>query len=227
MINKTRGIVLTCTKYGESALISRIYTEGFGLRSYILNGVRKRGRAASRKAALFQPLTQLDLVVFEQANRDIQRISDMQVSYAYQDIPFEPKKMAVALFLTEVLSKVLKEESENQDLYIFLTDSFQFFDLNESGYENFHLQFLIRLSEYLGFGIPSAREFFAQLNLLEVADITLLERMDLLIQSAYSEYVPLNGKSRSLILEWILDFYRLQVDNLGLIRSLDVMKTLF
>ena len=41
MITKTRGIVLNYIKYGDTSIICKIYTEQFGLQSYIINGIRK------------------------------------------------------------------------------------------------------------------------------------------------------------------------------------------
>ena len=41
MLHKTKGIVLGHVKYGESSLIIHVYTEKFGIQSYIENGVRK------------------------------------------------------------------------------------------------------------------------------------------------------------------------------------------
>ena len=40
MLHKTNGIVLKVIKYSESSIISNIYTERFGLQTYIVNGVR-------------------------------------------------------------------------------------------------------------------------------------------------------------------------------------------
>ena len=61
MIHKTRGIVFRFTRYGETSIIVTIFTEAFGLQSYIVNGVRSK--SAKNKIALYQPLTLLNLVV--------------------------------------------------------------------------------------------------------------------------------------------------------------------
>ena len=41
MLHKTRGIVFKTTDYGESSVIVQIFTEKFGLQSYIINAVKK------------------------------------------------------------------------------------------------------------------------------------------------------------------------------------------
>ena len=64
MIHKTKGIVIRVVKYGETSVIVSIYTELFGIQSYIVNGVRTSSKKASGKASQFQPAAILDLVVY-------------------------------------------------------------------------------------------------------------------------------------------------------------------
>ena len=45
MIIKTRGIILRTVKYSETSVIADIFTEGAGLRSYIISGMRARDRS--------------------------------------------------------------------------------------------------------------------------------------------------------------------------------------
>lgn len=44
MIYSTKGIVLRTIKYGETSVIASIFTESFGVQSYIVNGVRTSGK---------------------------------------------------------------------------------------------------------------------------------------------------------------------------------------
>ena len=41
MLHKTRAIVFKTTDYGETSVIVQLFTEKFGLQSYIINGVKK------------------------------------------------------------------------------------------------------------------------------------------------------------------------------------------
>ena len=65
MLHKTKGIVISFVKYRETSIIVKIYTEAFGIQTYIENGVRSA--KGKNKIALFQPLTLLDLVVYHDA----------------------------------------------------------------------------------------------------------------------------------------------------------------
>ena len=77
MLYKTRGIALSYIRYKESSIIARIFTETFGMQSYIVNGIRSKN--AKTKIALFQPLTILDLVVYNNKKKDINRISERKI----------------------------------------------------------------------------------------------------------------------------------------------------
>ncbi|MFT3936946.1 MAG: recombination protein O N-terminal domain-containing protein [Chitinophagaceae bacterium] len=59
-IHHTKGIVLRTVKYGETSVIASIYTELFGLQSYLVNGVRTSSKKGPGKASLFQPGSILD-----------------------------------------------------------------------------------------------------------------------------------------------------------------------
>src|SRR6187200_113375 len=101
MLHKTRGVVFRFTKYGESSIIVNIFTEMFGLQSYIVNGVRSR--TVKSRIALYQPLTLLDLVVYHRENANINRIKEVKCLYPYQSIPTDIKKSALAIFIMEVI----------------------------------------------------------------------------------------------------------------------------
>jgi len=72
MLHKTRGIALHATKFSETSSVVKIYTELFGLQSYLVKGVRKQ--KAKIKPGLFQPLTILDLVVYHKEKYSLQNI---------------------------------------------------------------------------------------------------------------------------------------------------------
>ncbi len=63
MIYQTKGIVLRAIKYGETSVVVNIFTELFGIQSYLVNGIRISGKTSS-KANLFQPTSILDMEVY-------------------------------------------------------------------------------------------------------------------------------------------------------------------
>ncbi|MFT4032305.1 MAG: DNA repair protein RecO [Siphonobacter sp.] len=222
MLQKTRGLVLNYLRYRETSIIVKIYTEEFGVQTYIENGVRSS--KGKNKIALFQPLTLLELVVYFKEKGGIQRLSELKVDQAYQHIPFDITKSTIALFITELLSKTLKEETKNPQLYQFLRESLIWLDLAESGYENFHVWFLLRLSLYLGFEPQTAQQLTLELRDAGYPIHQELTALDALRQDPD---LKISRSERNYLLEILLKFYELHVEELGEIKSLEVLRAVF
>ena len=229
MLTKTTGIVLTHLKYKESSIIVNIYTRELGLQSYVINGVRS-ARSKSNKIALFQPLTLLDLVVYHKEKSSLQRISESKCALPYHSIPIHTHKATIALFLVEVLSKTLKEQESNIPLFNFLWESLVYFDQAQQGIENFHLIFLIRLSQFLGFAPESFEEINTQLRGVGIiSQVTGEEQLILnqLLQGNFEDQFALSGARRHKLLQVLLQFYDWHVDRFLPIKSLSVLNQVF
>jgi len=218
MLEKTRGIVFRFVKYGDTSIIVTIFTESFGLQSYIVNGVRSK--AAKSKIALYQPLTLLELVAYHKENNSIVRIKEAQCSYHYQHIPHDIRKSSIAMFLNEVINKAVKEQSHTENLCAFFFESFEILDRLTGGVENFHLVFLIRLSRHLGFG-PQQNEDILEGRMLGESEELILNRM---LTLEYGERLPMTPENRRNVLDAILRFFRMHIDTFGEIKSLSVLK---
>ena len=127
-LHHTKGIVLRTVKYGETSVIVTIFTELFGVQSYLVNGVRTSTKKGSGKANFFQPSAILDMVVYHNELKQLQRIKEFRWGYLYQHILSDVKKNAVALFMVELLTKCLKQPEANPDLFHFAEDAFLHLD---------------------------------------------------------------------------------------------------
>ena len=65
MTHKTKGIVLRTIAYGETSVIAAVYTELFGLQSYIVKGVRQATKNRQAKTLYFQPGAILEMEVYQ------------------------------------------------------------------------------------------------------------------------------------------------------------------
>jgi DNA repair protein RecO (recombination protein O) len=223
MLHKTKGIVISFVKYKETSIIVKIYTEAFGIQTYIENGVRSA--KGKNKIALFQPLTLLDLVVYHDTKKEIHRISEIKCLYPYHTITVDIKKSSLSIFINEVLNNSLKEHSENTPLFNFLEDSLKYLDQNEEQIENFHLYFLINYCFYLGFGPESEDDVVNQLN--EHAIPVNSEEKKLikeLIQQDFGTSLQISKALRIKVLELILLYYKIHVEGFGNLRSMGVLK---
>jgi len=151
-LHNTKGIVLRTVKYGETSVIVTIFTELFGIQSYIVNGVRTSTKKGSGKANLFQPGAILDLVAYHNELHHLQRLREFKWSHLYQNIFFDVVKNSVALFMVELLSKTLKQPEANPELFYFAEDAFMHLDkadIQVAG--NFPLYFALHLASFYGF----------------------------------------------------------------------------
>jgi DNA repair protein RecO (recombination protein O) len=218
LLHKTRGIVFRFTKYGETSIIVNIFTELFGLQGYIVNGVRTK--STKSKIALYQPLTLVDMVVYYRENAHINRIKEIKCFYPYQTLYQEVRKSTVAMFINEIMNKTVKEESHAQELCDFLVATLMALDNLSIGIENFHLIFLLKLSRFLGFGAYNVNEVVGG----RPADIETERMVEKLIDSDYEANIPMTNLLRRKVLEFLLLFYADHVDNLGEVRSVQVLR---
>lgn len=227
MLFKTRGIALNYIRYRESSIIVKIYTEAFGIQSYIVNGVRS-SKSKSNRIALFQPLTLLDMVVYHKSKEaTIHRISEMKCYAPFQSLPYDVFKSSLALFVTEILGKTLREEEPNEPLFAFLEDSILYLDEANSGFENFHIQFLLQYAFYLGFGVETIDDLEEELkenHFPQTIDEKEIMATRALLSDGYGVPVLLGRRRRTAILEKLIFFYKIHMDTLGEIKSLEVLR---
>lgn len=218
MLHKTRGIVFRFTKYGESSIIVTIFTELFGIQTYIVNGIRSKN--SKGKIALFQPLTLLDLVVYYKENANIKRIKEVKCAHQYQALTTDIRKSIIAIFISEMLNKTVKDETHAQEIFEFLFHALMLLDHQQNSVENFHLVFLIKLSRFLGFGAHQADEILGA-RMLDSAEEAILKN---LLQADFTEQIVMTNVQRRNLLEAILRFYTLHIESLGEIKSVQVLR---
>lgn len=224
MLHKTEAIVLNFIKYGESSIITKIYTEKFGLQTYIVNGAR--GKSNKNKISLFQPLTLLDLVVYLKENANLQRIAEINCNYQFNSIPYDQRKNAILFFLQELLLKILVEQMPNAQLFNFLQTSLKILDTLELGYENFHLHFLLKFANHLGIAASDAEEIVTQLSPIPVNSNQMILITNL-INSDYGSHHHLSQVERRNILEILVKFYSVHITAISNLNSIAILKEVF
>ena len=148
MLHQTKAIVLKTTKYSDNSLIVKLYTEVFGLQTYIIGGVHSK--KAKIKSALFMPLSLLDVVANSSSKSSLIRPKEISVSQSLQHILADIQKSTIAIFLNEILLKSIKEEEANPELFAFVYNSILLLEKTE-GVISFHIEFLLKLTRFLGF----------------------------------------------------------------------------
>ena len=220
MTYKTKGIVLNFIKFKESSIICKIFTESFGLQSYIVNGVRSSNKTKMR---LFQPLTILDLVVYNKNSANIQRLKEMKIDVIYMTNHTDIKKISVCIFLSELLSKILSNEPNQNQKFNFLYNSFLIYDSLEKNIKNFHIQFLLKLTKFFGFQISDSSQITkAYLNKKEQNDFVMN-----CISMDYNSKIQSNYSERNDVLNSLIIYFSQSLGVNIKLKSLQVLKEVF
>ena len=239
--HKTKGIVLRSVKYGETSLIVTLFTELFGVQSYLVNGVRVSTKKGPGKANLFQHAAILDLIVYHNDLKNLQRIKEFRWATIYQHLFFDVIKNSVALFMVELLQKTLKQPEANPDLFHFTEDAFLFLDEAEpSIVANYPLYFSIHLTLFSGLRISDT--YSKQNNILDMQEgefVSVRPTHPHFLEEPFSFYtsqilkahhpsnlheIKLNKDSRRILLNAYQDFFALHVQDFGTLKTLPVLQ---
>jgi DNA repair protein RecO (recombination protein O) len=240
-LHKTKGIVLRTVKYGETSLIVTVFTELFGLQSYLVNGVRTAAKKDSGKAGLFQPAAILDLVVYHNELKHLNRIKEFKWGSVYQHIYSDVPKNAVALFMIELLSKCLKQPESNPDLFHFTEDVLKQLDeSNGTVMANLPLFYALHLPVHFGFRIGDnfssthshldmvegvfVQEQPPHPHFLETRDAIIVSQMLKVMQPGELSEIKLGHEFRRQLLHRLETYYALHVTEFGTMKTLPVLR---
>jgi DNA repair protein RecO (recombination protein O) len=227
MLKKTRGIVLNYLKYKDTSIIVRIFTRELGLKAYLVNGVRTQGKGS--KIALYQPLTLLDLVVYDKETAGLQRISEAKILFPHRLIPFDFARTSIALFMTEVINRSIYEGYQNDWLFDFLEESVLILDQKESSLGHFPLVFLLEKAKYLGFAPEFAEGFLVESihHPFTPDEITLtISYLEELLTHRFETSSKVPASLRRKLLDYLLEFHSEHLEQPTPIKSLPIIRQL-
>ena len=232
---KTRGIVLKLLPYNDKSRIVKIYTDQFGLRNFIVSA--GSGKTARQKNALLQPLQPLLLEASFAESSKLTRLGEISTAGSVFNALQHHTKRSLMMFINEVLYKSLKEELSDIPLFEFLLASIAYIEEAPANFANFHLIFLIELSQYLGFRPVNnysalSNHFYLQdgcfgpfhaEKLMMNEDLSAL--FSQLMQTDYGQMhtIPLTAAWRNKLTEMILKYYACHLSAFREIKSLEIL----
>jgi len=221
-------------------MLVRIFTDSFGPVTYMVS--KARGKNSKVPKSLFSPLALLDLDVEHQGGRDIQRIREARSDLYLYDIASNMGKTSMAFFLSEFLSRVLRDADDSRLLFDFLDQSVQILEMTDKSIANFHLVFMLKLSHFMGF-YPNLEEYrvnslFDMINgefvTFQPLHKHFLNRDDskalsMLARISYENmhHFVFSRQDRVNIIDKMLEYYRLHLYDFPALKSLDVLHELF
>ena len=233
-----QGIVLQSIRYGDTSLIVKVFTRNYGLRSYMVKGALSHG--SKNRAALLQNLHLINYIEAGKPNKSgLGYLKDVQLSTVYQSIPFVMNKSAILMYVSELLTKTITEQEQNEALYDFIVRSLLWLDLVEKDYANFPLYFTLELTRHLGYYPKTNHEAGFCFDMMEgtfVHDyplhpyyfdkddsVLLAQMLDKGIDEACC--LPLRVSQRRALLDGLIVFMRLHAPVMNDFHSHEVLKT--
>jgi DNA repair protein RecO (recombination protein O) len=242
MLQKTNGVVLRSIKYGDTSLVTTIFTSVHGIQTYMVQGVRS-AKTRSNRAAFFQPGTLLELVVYQHPQKSMQRIREFQPAYVYSTIQESVIKNSVVLFSSELLLRLLPEHAPLPALFSFAFD--YFIDLDKTPTDkvgNFPLFFIIQCSRALGYELKGryaaqtphlnmeeggfSHHPPANLPFVDDADAAILNSLLNATDTNELKQIDMNAAMRTRLIDWYLSFLKLHTEHMGNMKSLPVLKAI-
>ncbi len=244
MIHKTKGIVIRTIKYGETSIVATIFTELFGMQTYLINGVRKQQKK-NGMGIMLQPSAILDLEVYHNDMKNMQRIKECSWAAVYQNLLSDVVKNSIVTYMLELLLKSIKQPESNADLFSFCEDAFLNLDVAEKNIaSNFSLYFSLQLPHFFGFKIqsPDPKKMTSVEIYLDLAEGFFLTEKPIhqhFIQGelAYKTYellmamhpnelgeIKLNKETRRALLMSYQTYYSLHLNDFGQMKSLKILQ---
>mgnify|MGYP000222784070 FL=1 len=240
-IHKTKGIVLRTVKYGETSIITSVYTELFGVQSYIVKGVRQSSKTSQGKANYFQPSAILEMEVYHNEMKNLQFVKDYQWAYMYEKILFDVVRNTVAMYVIELLQHSLKQPEANPELFYLIEDTLKQLDKgNDTLVANLPLYFTLHLGGELGFQIQGeCNNATPILDLQEGFFVPEIPLHPYYAEGIYAkaiadvnnisfyndlEHIKLNRDIRRVVLQHLQLYISLHINDFGEMRSLSVLQ---
>lgn len=237
--------MLRNVKYGETSIVATVYTELFGLQAYLLNGVRSSGKKGGSKAVFFQPSAILDMEVYQNEFKQLNRAKEYRFAHIYKTIFTDVLKNGVAAYMVELLAKSLQQPENNPDLFAFTEDCFVELDgCGDKIMANFPVFFAVQLAGFFGFSpaAGSAVVLNSDSLVFDIADgrftnntvfhHLVLDRKCALVLSDLMQVrhprelaeIESNAESRCKILDAMEIYYGLHLPDFGKMKTLPVLK---
>ena len=141
-----KAISLGYKKINSSTVICTMITESFGLVSYLIKGFQSQ--KSKTKINSLEPMGLIQIKSAKSKNRNLQKLDEILLLVPPTN--FISAKL-LKLFYAEFLKKIIKESTEDINLFNFLWKSTLDLNIKNKINKSDHLLFIIELTNYLGF----------------------------------------------------------------------------
>lgn len=149
LISKSQIIVLHLTKCGDSGGVVHVLDSLSGRRSLYLRGIRK----SKNNAVLpnFHSLSILDIVSSSSPKSTLSYLREYSRTYPLEELRSDPYKTAIAMFISEVIYRSIRNDDSDSSIFLWLTDTIVALNDLPGMIANYHLWWLVGFCTKMGF----------------------------------------------------------------------------
>ena len=151
-------IVLHTFKHKESGIILQGYTNRGGKESFF---IKSGGKSIKNHAlSLLHPLSIIEGALSSHSLGELKTLKEFEALHKLRSIRGNIPKAAIAIFISEIISKTIHEIEQNVEMFNFLEKSILDLEQINEGTTNFHLYFIVKYVALLGYmpEIPEATQ---------------------------------------------------------------------
>jgi len=234
MQKNTEGLVLRTIKYGETSIISTLFTRDFGIQAYLIRGARSN-RKTGIQANYFQIGQILDISVDYKPGKNLHYIKEVRLNSKNAIQSQNIVKQSIIQYCSELVLRCVKEEEKNESLFSFLA---LFFDkvssLTKENVALAPIHFTLQFAAKIGFEIydnhSENKPFFDALHGSFCAEIsenayTSDKEVSDLIQRCLSDssLSAIRQSVREKTLQDLIRFLSIQIEQMGDIKSVAIL----
>ena len=228
MKSKAELIILNHTKFGENSIVLHTLSSEYGRRGFLVKVSPKTAMA------LFLPLNILQAEVTENPKANLWYARNFVSITPLNGIRGNIHKNTMTLFMSEVLYRVVKDQTNEDGLADWLKGQILTLDALQADFANFHLLFLLNLCAALGFDPDAAglAPFVTSCHPERSEGSSSgqnLRSLEALLNLPFTEalLLPLTGADRNAIAESILKYIEYHTESAVNVRSLAVLREIY
>lgn len=237
MLLSTKAIVIHTFPYSDSSVMLKAYTEKIGYSTFLLKGFKRN----KRQKVNLHPLALVEITCVVKEKTSLYQARNISLLKPYSNILTNPIKSGLAMFIAEFLGHAIRDDQEGEiHFFTWLIQAIENLE-NIDSLANFHLWFLLSLTEHLGF-LPQGKRSM-ETPFFNISEGSFIKGGSSLISCSESESVlidklmskqmeellllPFSKEERKRMLTLLHEYFQVHLDKEFSLKSVEVLSQLY
>lgn len=229
-----QGFILQRISYSETSMIVKCFTRDHGLKSFLIQGGKKK------HAALIFALAPLEFTFYQRGEEQLAKLYDPCLRFNFPEIQFNPVKASIVFFQAEIILQCLQEGQIDRELFAFLDEELQALNDREI-HGNFLLVWMLKLCNILGFyphlvdrEASSFDLINGEIKQVEAGSIGVVSNESVMDLIRFMELHPedqvnadFSKDQRKALLELLLEYFKYHLSNFNKNKTMEVYQSIW